>query len=112
MSKISRVLFGAILIAMCAVASRAQASYDSLMGNDITAPAATGYVLFSDSSPIAYGAAAPNYVAPPAPPPIYIDQQTHAYCRAYSQQIRIGTQVQESYGTACLQPDGTWRIVQ
>lgn len=59
---------------------------------------------------------APNYVAPPAPPPlppaIYVDDSSGSYCREYSQQIRIGNQVQESYGTACMQPDGSWKIVQ
>jgi hypothetical protein len=58
----------------------------------------------------------PNYVAPPAPPPAppvtYIDEDSGNYCREYSQQIRIGNQVRESYGTACLQPDGSWHIVQ
>jgi len=54
----------------------------------------------------------PNYVAPPAPPPTYIDQNEGTYCRPYSQEIRIDGKIMESYGTACLQPDGTWRIVQ
>ncbi|MER2520738.1 MAG: glycine zipper 2TM domain-containing protein [Bdellovibrionales bacterium] len=55
----------------------------------------------------------PNYVAPPAPPPaIYVDDTSGSYCREYSQQIRIGNQVQESYGTACMQPDGSWKITQ
>jgi len=80
-----------------------------------------------------------NYVAPPAPPPpqiVYtqptlveyrtrepavvegayldaepgIDGGPSRYCREYTQQIRIGNEIKESYGTACLQPDGTWRI--
>lgn len=79
----------------------------------------------------------PNYVAPPAPPPpqvIYVQPEvvgyrtrepayveggylggndapaTQHYCREFTQPIRIGNEVKESYGTACLQPDGTWRI--
>jgi hypothetical protein len=56
----------------------------------------------------------PNYVAPPelpTPQPVtYIDNGN--YCRQYSQTIRIGNRVRESYGTACLQPDGSWHIVQ
>ena len=51
-------------------------------------------------------------VAPPAPPPTYIDQNARTYCRPYSQEIHIDGVPQESYGTACLQEDGTWRIVQ
>jgi surface antigen len=33
-----------------------------------------------------------------------------AYCRQYQQTIRIGGEPQQSYGTACRQPDGTWKI--
>jgi surface antigen len=66
---------------------------------------------YSDPAPIAYGTYAPNYVAPPAPPPTYVDQQTQTYCRQYSQEINIAGHAEESYGTACLQPDGTWRIM-
>lgn len=36
---------------------------------------------------------------------------TGQYCREYQQTIRVGGEVQESYGTACREPDGTWRIV-
>jgi surface antigen len=32
------------------------------------------------------------------------------YCREYTQRITINGKVQETYGTACLQPDGRWRI--
>jgi hypothetical protein len=58
----------------------------------------------------------PNYVAPPDAPPVppttYVNARTHNYCREFSQTVRIGDRTQESYGTACLQSDGTWRIVQ
>lgn len=66
-----------------------------------------------------YGVYQPTYVAPPDLPPqpqpqpvTYIDDDSGNYCRQYSQTIRIGNHVQESYGTACLQPDGSWHIVQ
>lgn len=32
-------------------------------------------------------------------------------CREYSVLARIGGEIQETYGTACLQPDGTWQVV-
>lgn len=32
------------------------------------------------------------------------------YCRQYQQTITIGGEPQQSYGTACRQPDGTWKI--
>lgn len=34
------------------------------------------------------------------------------YCREYSTDIRVGGQAQRSYGTACLQPDGSWELVK
>lgn len=32
-------------------------------------------------------------------------------CREYTKNINIGGRVQQAYGKACLQEDGTWRIV-
>jgi surface antigen len=32
------------------------------------------------------------------------------YCREYQQQIIVGGEKQQSYGTACRQPDGSWKI--
>ncbi len=75
----------------------------------------------------------PTYVAPPAPPvravyvqeeddyrtraPVYVQQsyvgsRSTSYCREYTQQVRIGDRIEESYGTACLQPDGSWQVRQ
>lgn len=83
---------------------------------------------YSYSAPAYYQ---PTYVAPPAPPPrvVYVQPEVveyrsvavptvveegpvgaSRYCREFTQQIRIDGKVQESYGTACLQPDGTWRV--
>ena len=50
--------------------------------------------------------------APIAPPQTYVDNDSGNYCRQFSQEIAINGQPSESYGTACLQPDGTWRVVQ
>lgn len=33
------------------------------------------------------------------------------YCREYTRTVYIGNRAQEAYGTACLQPDGSWMIV-
>lgn len=79
----------------------------------------------------------PNYVAPPAPPPprvIYVQPEVIEYrrvptptfveegyvgppparrqghCREFTQTIKIDGHVRESYGTACLRPDGSWQI--
>lgn len=32
------------------------------------------------------------------------------YCREYVRTITIGNRIEEGYGTACLQPDGSWKI--
>jgi surface antigen len=34
------------------------------------------------------------------------------YCREFQQTVRIGGRSQRAYGTACREPDGSWRIVQ
>lgn len=37
--------------------------------------------------------------------------QSGAYCREFSQTIYVGGRAQAATGRACLQPDGTWKIV-
>ena len=37
---------------------------------------------------------------------------TGEYCREFQQNVQVGGQTQQAYGTACRQPDGSWRIVQ
>jgi surface antigen len=32
------------------------------------------------------------------------------YCREYQQEIIVGGEKHDSYGTACRQPDGSWKI--
>lgn len=32
------------------------------------------------------------------------------YCREYRTQVEVGSGVEEAYGTACRQPDGSWEI--
>ena len=36
---------------------------------------------------------------------------TGQYCREYTQTVTIDNRPQQSYGTACRQPDGSWKIV-
>jgi surface antigen len=38
--------------------------------------------------------------------------QNGAYCREFQQTITVNGQQQNGYGTACQQPDGSWKIVQ
>lgn len=40
-----------------------------------------------------------------------IEARASDYCREYTRTVYIGARAQEAYGTACLQPDGSWMIV-
>lgn len=33
------------------------------------------------------------------------------YCREYQQTVTVGGKTEEAYGTACRQPDGSWKVV-
>lgn len=33
------------------------------------------------------------------------------YCREYQQTVTVGGKTEQAYGTACRQPDGSWKIV-
>ncbi len=37
--------------------------------------------------------------------------QAQGYCREYQKTIRVGNRMESGYGTACMQPDGSWMIV-
>jgi len=39
------------------------------------------------------------------------DTATGAYCREFQQTVSIGGKTQQAYGTACRQPDGTWKVI-
>ncbi|WP_205574609.1 RT0821/Lpp0805 family surface protein [Indioceanicola profundi] len=39
------------------------------------------------------------------------NQATGSYCREFQQMITVGGRTEEAYGTACQQPDGSWKIV-
>ncbi len=57
--------------------------------------------------PVVYGA--PPIAAAPASP--VFQAGNGQYCREYQATVMVGGQPQPSYGTACLQPDGVWRVV-
>ena len=50
------------------------------------------------------------------PAPTYVVDNSYdsprggGYCREYDQQVTVGGRTQASYGTACQQPDGSWKI--
>lgn len=51
-----------------------------------------------------------NYPAA-ATPVIASSSPVQGYCREYSGPVRIGGRIEQSYGTACLMPDGSWQIM-
>lgn len=63
---------------------------------------------------VAYPPPAPVYYAPApvyAPPPAAAYAAPQGECREYTSTTTIAGQPQNMVGTACRQPDGTWRIV-
>jgi len=68
--------------------------------------------------PVYYPPPPPQVVYVPAPPPLAATPTSPAYrtadgryCREYQATVMVGGVPQPSYGTACLQPDGSWRVV-
>ena len=80
--------------------------------------------------PPVYAYPPPYYYAPPPvvyapppvvvspPPPVVAQPASEPYtapngqtCREYQSTVTVNGQQQPSHGTACLQPDGSWRIV-
>ena len=43
--------------------------------------------------------------------PAYGYTPMQPYCREYQEKTTVGGKVVDSYGTACMQPDGSWRKV-
>jgi surface antigen len=44
------------------------------------------------------------------PQPAY-QSSSGQYCREYQQQISVGGRTESAHGTACRQPDGSWKII-
>jgi hypothetical protein len=73
-------------------------------------------------TPYYYAPPPPAYYGPP-PPVVYAPSPAYApapqifaapeqHCREYQSQSFVGGLPSTIYGTACLQPDGTWRIIR
>jgi surface antigen len=39
-------------------------------------------------------------------------KNNNGYCREFQTTVQVGGQVQNAYGTACRQADGSWKIIQ
>ena len=63
------------------------------------------------TTPGTYWAPAPRVTVRdvrPAPEPAVMDRR---YCREYQRTVTIDGAPVEAYGTACRQPDGSWRMI-
>ncbi|HYG91668.1 MAG TPA: hypothetical protein VD978_36080 [Azospirillum sp.] len=82
-----------------------------------------GFPLFF-GPPIFYAPPPPVVFAPPpvvfAPPaglsatptsPTFVGP-SGAFCREFETSARVGGRIERLFGTACQQPDGTWRVVR
>ena len=78
-----------------------------------------GYLLFSATQNSKryddryYRAAPPRYVPPPANRPVGYQQRATSgpncvMTREYTTTVIIGGEERDAYGTACMQPDGSW----
>ncbi len=64
--------------------------------------------------PVVYAAPPPPVYVAPAPTQVYVPPPPALpapYCREYQATTTIGGQPRLSYGTACLQPDGSWKMM-
>lgn len=73
-------------------------------------------VVFLAPPPVVYAPPPPVVYTPNAPLNAYPASQPYRtsdgrYCREYQATIMVNGAPQQSYGTACLQPDGSWRVV-
>lgn len=92
-------------------------------GNGRTAAIITGAVLGTTMGGIA-GAqvnCVEQVVVQPGPRPVYQDvawqgqpdwnQTAGRYCREYQSISTVAGRQQQTYGTACMQPDGSWEVI-
>lgn len=87
-------------------------------------PRYSSRVIFYAPPPAYYYPPPPRVVYAVPPPVVYAPAPIDAvpasapyrtsdgrYCREYQAQVMVGGVPQPSYGTACQQPDGSWRVV-
>jgi hypothetical protein len=130
-NRLSRVLgrlsvLAGLLAAGVLLFSASPASARVFVHLGVGVPVFAGPPVFYGPPAYYYPPPPPAYYAPP-PPPTYYPPPANAEpvsgpptsnssystetCREYQTTTRIDGAMHPSYGTACLQPDGTWRIV-
>jgi hypothetical protein len=70
------------------------------------------YYYYPPPPPVVYGPPPGVVYTAPPPPQMTLGRPTSPGCREYTAPANVGGQIVQTYGTACLQPDGTWRIVE
>lgn len=81
-------------------------------------PAPEVIMVYPAPPPVIY-APSPRVVYVEPPPPVQVtptsppyNDAAGRYCREYQTTLMVAGQPQPSFGTACLMPDGQWRIVE
>jgi len=127
-SRLSRPVMAAVATAVLAsgacVAVSQPAQARIVVGVGIGAPYPGYYYpppYYAYPPPVVYAPPPVVYAPPPvvyAPPAIGADATSAPYtaangqtCREYQTTVNLNGQPQDTHGTACLQPDGSWRIV-
>ncbi len=75
------------------------------------APPPPPVVIYREPAPQIVYAPPPGEVSAVPASPVYTDALGRT-CREYQTTLRVGGAAQPGYGTACLQADGSWRIVR
>ncbi|MBY0458639.1 MAG: hypothetical protein K2V38_14970, partial [Gemmataceae bacterium] len=86
-----------------------------------------GFPLFAYAPPVYYPPP-PVYYYPPPPPVAYVPppppglsatpagpayvSPSGSYCREFQSSGVVAGRMEQLYGTACQQPDGSWRVVR
>jgi hypothetical protein len=75
-----------------------------------------GLVVIHDTSPVYierdYVVTEPGVrYTSPEPQPVNDNPTEGRYCREYTSRASVGGRIQETYGQACQQPDGSWEII-
>jgi hypothetical protein len=106
-----------LAVAACAVPlGAAQARGGVGVGLSFNVPLGPAPYYYAPPPPVYYYPPPPVvYAPPPAPvyaPPAPVSAAPQQHCREYQSESSVGGVPSTIYGTACLQPDGTWRIVR
>ena len=70
-----------------------------------------GHPYYAPAPVYAVPAQLPPTAASPEQPSYSANREETAYCREYTKNILVDGKEEMSYGTACLQDDGRWRII-